>query len=302
MDHPLRSEKNKILRGRVVDFLKNDFSIMRDSNIIFVCGGSESDQMRSQFEQEFQNLLPKHEFFKPEFAMVNYFGLGDSEPFDIVDFERLVGDLSLAIVLFPEAAGSYAELGYFSGQTKLARKIVLVLDIKYQKFDSFISLGPASKIANTSKFRPTIQMDYKNPDFSLVSTRILERAAPKKTMRKFEPAKFSELSAFELFALIHKLVAILIAATPDDIVFFLRSMFEGRVTSSKIKKVISILVGSGRLREVGDFGHLVPQKGKDHALVLQDGNKTFDFELKVMLSAMLSASSTEFSAILGDMH
>lgn len=302
MDHPLRSDDKKALRGRVVHILQNGFSIMRDSNIIFVCGGNEGSHMRPQFEHVFQKLLSEYEFFKPEFAMKNYFALGDSEPFDIADFESLVGGLSLAIVLFPEAPGSFAELGYFSGQKELANKVVLVLDSNHQRSDSFISLGPASKIANVSKFQPTIQMNYEDPDFHLVSTRIIERVPLKKRRRKFEPVEFSKMSDFELFALIHRLVGLLILATPEDIESLLRSMFESHVNSSKIIKIISILVGSGRLREVGYFGHLALQEGKDHALILQEGYKRYFFELTVKLSAMLNSSSAGFSGILEEMR
>jgi len=36
MDHPLRSDTQKVLRGRVVQLLKSGFNIIKDSNIVFV--------------------------------------------------------------------------------------------------------------------------------------------------------------------------------------------------------------------------------------------------------------------------
>ena len=128
MDHPLRNNTNKVLRGRMVHLIKNGFNIINGSNIVFVCGGNKPTDMRSRFENAFEGLLADYEFFKPEFAMENYFSFGDTEPFDIADFETMVAELSLAIVVFPEAPGSFAELGYFSGQDALTAKTVLALD------------------------------------------------------------------------------------------------------------------------------------------------------------------------------
>lgn len=301
MDHPLRSKENKDLRGRVVQFFKTGFNILRQSNIVFVCGGNEDKHMRRKFQVEFLKLLPDHEFFEPEFAMRNYFSMGDTEPFDIADFEELVGDLSLAIVLFPEAPGSFAELGYFSGQDSLASKIVLGLDLNHQKSDSFILLGPVSKIDAKSIFKPAIQLDYTNPDFGLISNRITDRVRLKGNRRKFNVDKFSKMSSFELFALIHRLVSILVIATGDDIESLLRSLFDSKLSPSTIKKIISILVGSGRLKEVGEYGHLTVLSGKPHALQFKDGAKSKYTKLSVDISALLWAHEAGFETILQEL-
>ncbi|MEP4031625.1 retron St85 family effector protein [Roseibium polysiphoniae] len=301
MDHPIRSEKAKSLRGRVVQLLKTGFSAPRQSNIVFVCGGNKTRHMRRRFQKEFSNLLAEYEFFEPEFAMENYFTLGDTEPFNIADFEALVGELSIAIVIFPEGPGSFAELGYFSTQDKLASKVVLALDSNHQKSGSFISLGPASKIAKASIFQLPIQLDYKKPDFELVSTRIKEHARLRERRRNFEPQKFSDLTSFELFALIQTIVELLVIATGDDIESILRGMFGSRVTPSKIKKIISILIGSERLKEVGKFEHLALGKGKPKALSPRDGMKTRLTEVSLEISALLFAPDSGFSKILEEL-
>lgn len=298
MDHPLRDATNKALRSRVIQLLKNGYSIINQTNIVFVCGGNKPTQMRSQFMKVFDELLPAYEYFMPEFAMENYFSYGDTEPFDIADFEGLVAELSIAIVLFPEAPGSFAELGYFSGQEALAAKTVLVLDANHQRSGSFISLGPASKISEKSVFRLPIQMDYENPDFTLVSTRILEHARLTTRLRKFQPVTFAGLSSFDLFCLIHRLVDLLVIATGEDITSILRGMFNSHVSPSKIKKIISILVGSGRLIEIGNFGHLAASNDRPFALTLVDGAKTELTELTIDISATLYAPDSGFAPVL----
>lgn len=298
MDHPVREDTNKVLRGRMVSLLANGYNIIRQPNIVFVCGGNEPHHMRTKFETAFKTLLPEYEFFKPEFAMENYFTFGDTEPFDIADFETMVAELSIAIVLFPEAPGSFAELGYFSGQPKLAGKTVLALDLNHQRSGSFISLGPAAKISRASIFGYPIQLNYDNPDFLVVSTRITDHAKLSTRKRKFSPNDFGSLTTFELFALVHKIVDLMVIATGEDIESILRSMFSSHVSPSRIKKVISILLGSGRLIEVGDFGHLTASTDRPFALSLVEGAKTELTEVSMDISALLYSSPDGFTEIL----
>lgn len=125
-----------------------------------------------RFKDHCLQNLPDFQIFLPESAMKNLFSGEVAEPFDIADFETLVGELSHAIVIFPEAPGSYAETGYFSAVQPLAKRSILVSDLKYQRDDSFISMGPAKKIGSLSLFQPIIQLDYAAPDFDVVTERI----------------------------------------------------------------------------------------------------------------------------------
>ncbi|MEQ8710863.1 MAG: retron St85 family effector protein [Rhodospirillales bacterium] len=299
MDHPLRSKDYKLLRGRVVQILREGFHIRRQSNIVFVCGGNNPEKhLRKKFQLEFSKHLPNHEFFEPEFAMNSYFGLGDEVPFNISEFEELVGQLSHSIVIFPEAPGSFAETGYFSARPSLAKKIILVIDFKRQKSDSFISLGPAKQIQDMSKFQPNIQFDYESHDFSIISKRINERSPLSKTKKSFEVKTFKLIEPFELFCLIHQLVKILQIATTEDIEFFLMSLFKGIVNKSKIKQMISILVGAKKLVEIGDFGHLAIHENESGLLSLKDGAKTEHDVLSLDISASFISADSEFRDVL----
>ncbi|MCB2135941.1 MAG: retron St85 family effector protein, partial [Rhodobacteraceae bacterium] len=297
MEHPLRSDKHKSLRKDFSFVLKNGFTIQRQSNIVFVCGGNDLAHMRRRFQKEFKKLLPDYEFFEPEFAMKNYFTLGDDNPFDISEFEELVGELAISIVLFPEAPGSFAETGYFSARPDLAKKIVLAIDASRQRSDSFISLGPAKKIHDTSVFQPNIQLNYNNPDFEMISTRIKERAPLHSKKQSFSMKKFSETRTFELFSLIQQIVQMLAFATTEDIEFILMGLYGGHISHSKVKKVISILVGAGRLVEVGEYGHLRVAEGKGSFLHLKDGFKTQYMELTVSVSSTFLEAEPELQML-----
>lgn len=299
MDHPLRSDDNKALRKRIVSLLKECYAIQRQSNVIFVCGGNAAGDMRRLFQAEFPKLLPGFEFFEPEFAMKNYLTLGDTNPFDISEFEELVGDLSHSIVLFPEAPGSFAETGYFSAIPRLAKKIILAIDVNRQKSDSFISLGPAVKIANDSLFRPNIQFNYDIPDFSLISQRIIERAPLHKTKKSFKISKFSDTNSFDLFSLVHEIYSLLGIATTEDVEFFLGSIYRSQFSKSKIKQIISILHGSKRLVSVGGYGHFKVKDTSKRLLHVKDGGKSTHDVLKVDISAACLSADPDFVALLG---
>ena len=139
---------------------------------MFVCGGNNDDDMRVQFRKFCEANAGEFDIFFPEYAMENYFKEMSEEPFNIAQFEEIVGDLSHAIVLFPEAPGSFAETGYFSKTKALYKKTILALDAPRQKSDSFISLGPAKMINEGSNYHPNVQIDYKAPDFDQIIDRI----------------------------------------------------------------------------------------------------------------------------------
>lgn len=300
MDHPLRSEENLPLRRDIYQLFKNGYSIPKQSNIVFVCGGTEPHHMRKRFQADFGELLPGYQFFEPEFAMRTYWTLGDDKPFDIATFEELVGELSHSIIIFPEAPGSLAETGYFSAKPELAQKILLAINNQHLAKDSFISIGPAKKIADVSLFQPNIEMDYDHPDFARVAQRILDRAPLHTNRRALEIKPFADMQSFELFAIIQCFVSLLGIATVEDIEYFLKGLFSGTIRPSKVKQIISILVGSGRLVGVGEFGHLRVVAEQGLILQIKDGAKTTHDVLKVNMSTAYLGADPDFIVLLGD--
>ena len=299
MDHPLRSNDHMSLRRTLYNLVSKGFTIPRQSNIVFVCGGNEPHHMRRRFQDEFEALLPDYEFFEPEFAMSTYRSLGDSEPFDITTFEELIGGLSHSLVIFPETAGSLAETGYFSARPCIAKKILLAINEAHLTKDSFVSIGPAKKIADESVFQPNIQFDYDNPNFELISQRLLDRAPLRATRRALQIETFSKMDSFQLFTTIQAVVSMLSIATDNDIEFFLRGLFKGRIRPSKIKQIISILVGSRRLVPIGKYGHL--KVGGEGTLIpqIKDGAKTDHDVLKLDLSTVYLSADQDFKSLLG---
>jgi len=297
LDHPLIHEENKALRRRVVNLFSSAYTAPRESNIVFVCGGNGPTDMRQRFLEHCKKSDIEFEIFQPEFSMDNYFSSGSKEPFDIADFEILVGNLSKAIVIFPEAAGSYAETGYFSAKDDLAAKSLLVMDSYYQNKDSFISMGPAKKIEKKTLFYPVVQMSYSNPNFEDLLDRIRKRKRGE-YKKKLSWSLLSELSDYEYFCLIQEITRALSAVTISDLEFILRALSNSRLSVEKIHHLTSILVGSGYLIELGDFGHLVANEAKPPLLQIRDGRKTEHTEIQILLSSLYLDADQEFRELL----
>lgn len=296
MDHPLVSQEHKDLRQRVVQLLRSSYNARRSSNIIFVCGGNDDTHMRMLFRGYCVNNLSDFEIFFPEYAMEYIFSTELDEPFDITDFEQLICELSHAIVIFPEAAGSFAETGYFSAIEQIAKRCILVLNSKCKK-DSFISLGPAKKIAEKTVFHPLVHIDYDNPNFDEIPERI-KRINLRKYKKRLSFEKFKDLSAYDLSCIIHEIVNILSIATIDDILFTFRLIFKNRFSATKVRKLMSILIGAEYLRHLGDYGHMSINPKKPKLLELRNGYAEEERAIRLSLADIYQASDADFLALV----
>jgi len=299
VDHPLirQDPSAKDLRKRVVDLLQSGYSVPRSGNIIFVCGGNDAAHMRILFKDYCAVSAKSYQIFFPEFAMTDYFSNVAIEPFDIADFEVMVGELSHAIVLFPEAPGSFAETGYFALAPQMAKKTILVMDANRQHKDSFISMGPASKIGIASTFRPIVQVDYRNPDFSIIKDRI-DRHHPGHTRKAFALSPYSAMSKFDLFGLIQKIVHLLQFARIDDIMYIMTALFSNRMKRKEIKQIASVLVGAEYMKQFGVYGYYALESSKKVLLEAREGFVAKEKEIIIEIREDISKSDRELQEML----
>ena len=241
--------------------------------------------------------LVDFEIFLPESAMNSIFFDELNEPFDLADFEKLVGEISFAIVLFPEAPGSYAETGYFSAIPELAQKCLLVLDHNQQANDSFISLGPAKKIAEKSQFNPNIGLDYRRPQFETIAERIQSRKTHK-TKKSLVVGGFSDHSAYEIAAVLHTMVSLCTIATASDIIYLTRAIFGNRFSMPRVRKLLSVLIGAELLVPVGDYGHVSTNMDKPNLSTVRGGFRRDETELRLLLTEIYQKADSEFLGLV----
>lgn len=293
MRHPLL-ETHQELRKRMIALLTNGLLVRRSGNLVFVCGGNAETHLRPKFCKFLAANAPEYNVFMPEFAMADYFSDELGAQLDLGRFEELVGELSHAIVIFPEAPGSFAETGYFAQTEPLAKKSILVLDLKHQSSDSFIMMGPARRYEEHSRFQPNIQIEFDNPDFSVIVKRIQRVNLPKNR----KALDFRALSSYDIFCLIYKIFDILIIATYEDLVHVFNSLTGGHAPTRRIKDIGSILVGAGFLKPVGNFGHYSCQPLGEGLIELREGQVEAEISLKLEVPEVLRKHSVEFAALV----
>lgn len=286
------------LRKRVLRFIRSSLNVKRDSNIIFVCGGNGENHLCVRFRKEFKDFLDEYVYFTPESALENINNGELEQPFDLADFEELISEISHSIVVFPEAPGSFSETGYFSAIEKIAKKVILVLDVKYQKEDSLISLGPANKIEKYSNFRPVIQFDYINPDFAVISARIKKRKTYH-NKKQLIVDRYASLSKYEKACIIQFIISLLHIATVEDVIFVMRGLFDSRISETEVKLLIGILAGAQCIEKIGNYGHYRRPRRMEELLEVRDGAKNEFSSIRIELTGIYQQAPIEFLSLIG---
>lgn len=129
---------------------------------VFLCGANlkKVDSVRSKIDEIFTTFYDyQYEIIYPEDIFEELLSGPGHE--SILSLENLLVESVDAVVLIPESAGSFAELGAFSNNIKLREKIVCIQDVKRENQKSFINLGPI-KLIKQSKKGKIIKIDYSN--------------------------------------------------------------------------------------------------------------------------------------------
>ncbi|WP_086983797.1 retron St85 family effector protein [Vibrio aphrogenes] len=132
---------------------------------VFLCGADiKNDKTaRSQMAAVFSHY-PRYELLYPEDLFDDL--LAGQGQHSLLKLEGILADSVDAIVLFPESPGSFAEIGAFSNNEQLARKMVVLSNKRYKSNKSFINYGPY-RLIKSSGTGKVIHINYDhltNPD------------------------------------------------------------------------------------------------------------------------------------------
>ena len=253
MSHPLKHPKARELLKRVAQSFKdpNTFSAS-NSSLIFVCGGPTSGaSMRRHFVDYANANLSHLRIFLAEVAQKDYVQHIEPEFHNVAEFEEIMAELAACVIIFPESPGSFAELGYFSRNEKLRKKLLVVNNENLQGQDSLVALGPIDLIDRHSAFKPTIQLSYSSvPNFDLVKERLNKRIASTKR-RRLNAKKYVDLSIQSKFYCVLEIVHVFRALPVDSIEFAFKSIW-GNVKRAELHRLLSILVAAEYVKRVGD--------------------------------------------------
>ncbi|WP_156830928.1 retron St85 family effector protein [Kaistia granuli] len=130
----------------------NSLHVHAPADFLFVCGGpfdatvNVAKSLRDAFlRMHARGVLGEQEAFVAEGVQI----FAPHGPYtDILEFEADLAAMSDVVVLFSEASGSFAELGSFAVIDEVAERLIVVVEDKHYRADSFIKHGPILYLNN----------------------------------------------------------------------------------------------------------------------------------------------------------
>jgi len=169
---------NKIISDNklkeIAKIIKEKIFVARNNKVtVFLCGAdiTNKNTARSKMATIFSHH-PRYELLYPEDLFDDL--LVGQKKYSLLALENILADNVDAIVLFPESPGSFAEIGAFSNNEKLVKKLIVLSDKKYKSDKSFIRYGPYRLIKNSSTGK-VIDINYNHLSDSLESTKIYRK-------------------------------------------------------------------------------------------------------------------------------
>ncbi len=132
---------------------------------IFLCGGADdTDQgLRRKLGTALAGTKSKYRYsiFYPEDMFVELV-LGHQKQ-DLLTLENLLARSVSAVAILLQSPGTFTELGAFSNHDLLKYKLVVIVDPKYRKAQSFINTGPIRYLIKETSSRVLfLKMDESN--------------------------------------------------------------------------------------------------------------------------------------------
>jgi hypothetical protein len=130
---------------------------------VFLCGASTDSRtsirqtIADGLRSELRSLLSIH---YPEQLFDEL--LSGRGSHNLLTLEHLLADGVTAIVIVLESAGALTELGIFSANDRLRKKLIVLQDKRYARDRSFIQLGPIRLLKEENK-TSVITMDFEEP-------------------------------------------------------------------------------------------------------------------------------------------
>jgi hypothetical protein len=121
---------------------------------IFLCGADITKKTTSRFK--IAQALTENFWYPMHYDLIYPEDIFDellysSNATDLLSLENLLADSVDVVIVIPESAGSFAELGAFANNERLRHKLICVIDVKYKKDKSFINQGPVKLIKSVNK-------------------------------------------------------------------------------------------------------------------------------------------------------
>lgn len=131
--------------------------------ILFLCGGDPKYfKNRENIEQYFSKHHRHFLHFRAEHAWeaISNEANKSTNKTNALALEEWLAEFSDAVIILVESFGTVAELGAFSISEPLRKKLLPIINKKFEKDESFVNTGPVRWVDNDSVFAPTIYTDF----------------------------------------------------------------------------------------------------------------------------------------------
>ena len=180
----------------------------------------------------------------------------------MLTIENQLADYSDCVLIINESAGTLAELGAFAGNDKIVGKLLVVNSYQYLDEESFINMGPLSKINKKSRFKGTMYYDFSSisVNFDEILFRI-ESNASRKYRKRVDFSDISKLRDEEngkklMLLLLQDIINLYSPIKESELLCVLKKMSDGGYVSYRIE--LSLLIATKKVRRIGDY--LVAEK------------------------------------------
>jgi hypothetical protein len=155
-------------------------------------------------------------------------------------------------LIFPESAGSLAEVGFFSN-SDVREKTLVINDYRYQTTDSFANLGPIRTIDDHSFLRPAVHLNRSGGlfDFGPVQER-LTRLFQHPRRKTVDYNSFTSLNYREKLVIVLETIRVLRTVTASALHVAVKTAFQS-CRSRDLRQLLSILVSAGYVSHQGPY-------------------------------------------------
>ena len=177
---------------------------------------------------------------------------------DLAVIEEAIANTVDSLLLFPESPGSFAELGIFSVNEEISKKMLVAVAHQYQG-DSFIILGPIKKINARSTYspQPIVLSDDPVAAFEQIRVRLLGEAINASSYaRRYSHGEWKQYSPRDQLSIIDKVVDMCGVLTEEDLFDVILKIF-GKYEKSDIRILVALLKAMGRVGRTADMGDIV---------------------------------------------
>jgi len=140
-------------RDGLIERLKRpSYTFKNLRNVIFLCGSANSaprDALAAYLRKYHPNKLV---FYAEEV----WSHMAKNSASSALEMENRLAELADIVIIIVNSPGTFAELGAFSLNDRLRRKLLPILDVDHRDAPSFINTGPVRSVDTDSAYRPTI--------------------------------------------------------------------------------------------------------------------------------------------------